>query len=83
VKVLTLIVGGATLVLVARPAIGGLILLGTRAPFGFVIAGVVYALFMPVVGITTTFVYHDALVREHLSATEPRSAVLPAKLAPS
>ena len=82
-KVLTLVVGGAALVLVVGPIVGGLLLLGTNVSFAFVnlVAGIVYAIFMPVVGITTTYVYYDALVREQRAAVEPAAGVLPAELA--
>ncbi|HEX4520271.1 MAG TPA: hypothetical protein VH063_11890 [Gaiellaceae bacterium] len=81
-KVLTLVVGGAALVLVIGPIVGGLVLLATSASFAFVnlVAGIVYAIFMPVVGIATTYVYFDALVREHEAAATSASGVLPAEL---
>src|SRR5262249_2221585 len=82
-KVLTLVVGGAALVLVIGPVVGVILLLGTGASFSLVnlVAGVVYALFMPLLGITTTYVYYDALGRERLAAERPRQEVLPAEFA--
>jgi hypothetical protein len=82
-KVLTLVVGGAALVLVAGPVVGVLLLLGTGASFSLVnlVAGVVYALFMPLVGVTTTYVYYDAVGRERLAVHEPSHEVLPAEFA--
>jgi hypothetical protein len=82
-KVLTLVVGGVALVLVVGPVAGGLLLLATSVSFAFVnlLAGIVYAIFMPVVGITTTYVYYDALVREHEAGTKPANDVLRSELA--
>jgi hypothetical protein len=82
-KVLTLVVGGAALVLVIGPVVGVLLLLGTGASFSLVnlVAGVVYALFMPLVGITTVYVYYDALGRERAAVLERSHDVLPAEFA--
>ena len=81
-KVLTLVVGGAGLVLVVGPLVGILLLLGTGASFSLVnlVAGVVYAIFMPLVGITTTYVYYDAVGRERLTPVAARG-VLPEEFA--
>jgi len=79
-KVLSLIVMTALLVLVSGPVLGGLLLLGTGADFWLInaVAGLVYALTMPLVGIATTYIYYDALVREHQA--EPVAAELPAEM---
>jgi hypothetical protein len=81
VKVASLIVAGGALVIVAGPLIGALLILISRAPFWLVnvIAGLVYALAMPFVGITTAFVYFDARARVEL---EPESELmaLPAEI---
>jgi hypothetical protein len=81
VKVASLIVAGGALVIVAGPLIGALLILTTNAPFWLVnvVAGLVYALAMPFVGITTAFVYFDARTRVEL---EPESAdvALPAEI---
>jgi len=81
-KVLTLVVGTAALVLAAGPILGGLLLLATGASFALVnvIAGLVYAIFMPLVGITTAYVYYDTLTRERLALTAPSGAALPAEI---
>jgi len=52
------------------------------APFGLVnvVAGLVYAVAMPFVGIATTYVYYDTLVRERLDETAPTAAELPAEI---
>jgi hypothetical protein len=79
-KVTSLIVVGGALVIVIGPLIGVLLILTTDTPFWLVnvIAGVVYAIAMPFVGITTAYVYLDARARGEL---EPMSGVteLPAE----
>jgi hypothetical protein len=81
--VLTLVVGAAALVLVVGPVVGVLLLLGTGASFSLVnvVAGVVYAMFMPLVGVITAYVYYDALGRERLRETQVGDDVLPAEFA--
>ena len=70
----------ALLALAAGPLLGALLIFVTDAPLALlnVVAGVVYALAMPFVALTTTYVYFDARVRESL---EPAAAVdvLPAE----
>jgi hypothetical protein len=80
-KVATLIVAGAALVLVLGPLIGALLIFATNAPFWLVnvIAGIVYALTMPFVALATTYVYFDARVRSEL-ADERETAVLPEEI---
>ncbi|HEX6713571.1 MAG TPA: hypothetical protein VF066_09295 [Thermoleophilaceae bacterium] len=77
-KVTTLIVVGGALVLVVGPLIGALLILATNAPFWLVnvIAGIVYAITMPFVALTTGYVYFDARVRSELT-DEREAAVLP------
>jgi hypothetical protein len=67
-KVASLIVAGGALVLVAGPLLGVLLILVTDAPFWLVnvVAGVVYALAMPFVALTTSYVYFDARTRGEL-----------------
>ncbi len=80
-KVGTLVVVTAALAIVAGPLIGALLILLVDAPFALVnvIAGLVYAVAMPFVGIATTYVYYDSLVREQLAEAEaPRE--LPAEV---
>jgi hypothetical protein len=80
-KVASLIVAGGALVLVAGPLIGVLLILVTDTPFWLVnvIAGVVYAVAMPFVALTTAYVYFDARTRGEL---EPASELseLPAEI---
>jgi hypothetical protein len=80
-RVASLIVVGAALALVVGPAIGVLLIVGTDAPFWLVnvIAGVVYSLTMPLVAITTTYVYFDRRVEDELER-EPTPARLPAEI---
>jgi VPS62-like protein len=80
-KVTSLIVAGAAVVLVLGPLIGALLILGTNAPLWLVniVAGVIYAVTMPFVALTTAYVYFDARVRNELGAAEV-SAVLPAEI---
>ena len=84
-KVLTLVVAAAGLVLILGPILGGLLLLGTSASFSVVniVSGLVYAITMPLVGITTTYVYYDVLAREHLAEREPPLEELPAEVTPA
>jgi hypothetical protein len=80
-KVTSLIVAGAALVLVLGPLIGALLILGTSAPLWLVnvVAGVIYAVTMPFVALTTAYVYFDARVRTEL-AGEGAPARLPAEI---
>jgi hypothetical protein len=79
-KVASLIVAGGALVLVAGPLLGVLLILGTDAPFWLVnlVAGVVYAVAMPFVALTTSYVYFDAVVQGELVA--PAADELPAEI---
>jgi hypothetical protein len=80
-KVASLIVAGGALVIVGGPLIGALLILATDAPFGLVnvVAGLIYAVTMPFVGLTTAYVYFDARTRGEL---EPERAIatLPAEI---
>jgi hypothetical protein len=80
-KVGSLIVVGTALALVAGPFAGALLILLTDVPLALlnVIAGLVYAVALPFVGLTTTYVYYDAAVRERLERAEMPSGDLPAE----
>ncbi len=80
-KVASLVVAGGGLVLVLGPFIGALLILGTTAPFWLVnvIAGVIYAVAMPLVALTTAYLYFDCRVRDALRAEEVDSR-LPAEI---
>ena len=61
-KVASLALVGGALVLAAGPLVGALLIVVTNAPFWIlnVVAGVVYALTMPFVALTTAYLYFDA-----------------------
>lgn len=67
--------------LVLGPLVGALLILGTTAPFWLVnvVAGVIYAVAMPFVALTTAYVYFDCRVRDALS-TEEVGSRLPAEI---
>jgi hypothetical protein len=67
-------------VLVAGPLLGVVLILVTDAPFWLVnvVAGVVYAIAMPYVALTTAYVYVDARTRGELEADG--RAELPAEI---
>ena len=80
-KVASLIVVGAALAIAVGPVVGALLILATSAPFWLVnvIAGLIYAVTMPLVAITTAYVYFDRRVADELA--EPmRSSELPAEI---
>ena len=79
-RVASLVGIGALLAFVAGPSLGAALILLTNAPLSLlnVVAGVVYALAMPFVALTTTYVYFDARVRNEL---EPAALdTLPAEI---
>ena len=78
----TLVVVAAAIAIVSGPLIGALLILLVDAPFAFVnvLAGLVYAVAMPFVGIATTYVYYDTLARERLGEREPAPTELPAEI---
>ena len=80
-KVASLIVVGAFLAIVIGPLVGVALILGTGAPFWLVnlVAGVIYALTMPLVAITTVYVYFDRRVAHELGGGV-EGAVLPAEI---
>ena len=81
-KVGTLVVAAAALAIVAGPLLGALLLFVPGTPIALVniIAGLIYAVAMPFVGLTTTYVYYDTLVRERLAPTTAAPARLPAEV---
>ena len=74
---------GAVLALAAGPFLGALLIFVTDAPLALlnIVAGVVYALAMPFVALTTAYVYFDARVRNEL-APEAAPTELPAEIEP-
>jgi hypothetical protein len=81
IRVASLVGVGALIALVAGPLLGALLILLTDAPLALlnVVAGVVYALAMPFVALTTCYVYFDARTRDELEP-ERGPAVLPAEI---
>jgi hypothetical protein len=80
-KVATLTVAAAAIALVVGPLVGALLIILTDAPFSLlnIVAGLVYALTIPFVALTTSYVYFDARVREELAPSrEPDQ--LPAEI---
>ena len=71
-KVASLVVAGGGLVLVLGPLVGALLILATNAPFWLVnvVAGAIYALAMPIVALTTAYLYFDCRVRDELRLEE-------------
>ncbi len=64
------------------PILGTAVILATNAPFtvGNLVAGLVYAVLLPLVSVTVTYAYFDAVVRERLRAETTADAVLPAEV---
>jgi len=79
-RVGSLVAVSALLALTIGPLLGALLILLTDAPLALlnIVAGVVYALAMPLVALTATYVYVDARVRGTHVAKQP--AALPAEL---
>jgi hypothetical protein len=80
-KVASLIVTGGALVVVLGPLLGVLLIFVTNAPFWLVnfIAGIVYAVAMPLVALVTAYVYFDARTRGELEAASELTE-LPAEI---
>jgi hypothetical protein len=80
-KVASLIVAGGAVAILVGPLIGVALILATDAPLWLVnvVAGVVYALTMPFVALTTVYVYCDARARSEL-AGEDEPSELPAEI---
>jgi hypothetical protein len=82
-KVGTLVVVAAALALVTGPLVGALLILLADLPFELVnvVAALLYAVAMPFIAITTTYVYFDTRVREEQEERAPAPAELPAEIA--
>ena len=83
-KVGSLAVLGAALALIAGPLIGAVLILVTDVPLVWLnlAAGVVYAIALPFVAITTAYLYFDVRVRDEL-ADEAAGDTLPAEISVS
>ena len=75
-KVVVLVALTNALVLAVGPVLGTTLILGTSLPFSVsnAIAGIVYALLIPLVALNTVYVYADIVVRDEL---EPRAEKVP------
>jgi hypothetical protein len=80
-RVASLVGIGALITLAAGPLIGAALIILTDAPLALlnVVAGIVYALAMPFVALTTSYVYFDLRAR-HALAGEVASGPLPAEI---
>ena len=80
-RIASLVGTGAILALAAGPFLGALLILLTSAPLALlnVAAGVIYALAMPFVALTTSYAYFDARTRVELDPVEERHE-LPAEI---
>jgi hypothetical protein len=80
-KVASLAILSAAVVLAAGPLLGAVIILVTDTPFWLAnaVAAVIYAFAVPFVALTTAYVFFDTKVRAETEA-EPAADVLPAEL---
>jgi hypothetical protein len=80
-KVASLIVVGGALAVAVGPLVGAALILATDAPFWLVnvVAGLIYSVTMPLVAITTAYVYFDRRVADEL-ADEEATTELPAEI---
>jgi hypothetical protein len=83
-KVATLVIAGGALALAAGPVLGAVLILLTSAPLALinVVAGLVYVVAMPLVGLSTAYIYFDARVRDELDP-DREPDVLPAEIEPA
>jgi hypothetical protein len=79
-RVASLVGVGAVVTIAAGPLLGALLIFATDAPLALlnIVAGIVYALAMPFVALTTTYVYLDARVKVALAPRD--EPVLPAEI---
>ena len=85
-RVASLVGASALLTLAAGPLLGAtLILLSDALPLALmnVVAGVLYALAMPFVALTTTYVYFDLRAREALATEDRRALSRPRSTSPT
>ena len=80
-RIASLVGAGAVLAFVIGPLLGATLIVLTDAPLPLlnVVAGVVYALAMPFVALTTSYAYFDARAREELRP-EAAPTVMPAEI---
>ena len=81
VKALVLVLLTSAVVYAIGPILGTVLILGTSMPFAVsnAVAGIVYALLVPIVGLNTLYVYADAAVRDVLDPPRDAAEQLPAE----
>ena len=81
VKVVVLVALTTGLVLAVGPLLGTVLILGTSLPFAVsnAVAGIVYALLVPLVALNTLYVYADVVVREQIDPPVDKVSELPAE----
>ena len=81
VKVVVLVALTNGLVLAVGPLLGTVLILGTSLPFAVsnAVAGIVYALLVPLVALNTLYVYADVVVRDELEPAVEKVTELPAE----
>jgi len=81
-KVVVLVALTNALVLAIGPVLGTTLILGTSLPFSVsnAIAGIVYALFIPLVALNTVYVYADIVVRDELEPRQDKDVQMPAEV---
>ncbi len=81
VKVVVLVALTNALVLAIGPLLGTVLILGTSLPFAVsnAVAGIVYALFVPLVALNAVYVYADVIVRDELEPRVEKPPQLPAE----
>ncbi len=80
-KVALLIAAAGALAAAIGPLLGTAVILTTNAPFtiGNLVAGLAYAVLLPLVSINATYVYADCAVRDRIRRDAPRQDVLEAE----
>jgi hypothetical protein len=81
-RVASLVGVSALLALAAGPVVGALLILATDAPLALLnlVAGIVYAVAMPFVALTSAYVYFDARARVELEGRDDDPEELPAEI---
>ena len=80
-KVVVLVALTSALVLAVGPLLGTALILGTSLPFAVsnAVAGIVYALLVPLIALNSLYVYADISVRDRLEPPVEKPAELPAE----
>ena len=80
-KVALLIAAAGALAAAIGPLLGTAVILTTNAPFtvGNLVAGLAYAVLLPLVSVNATYVYADCAVRDRIRRDTPRQDVLEAE----